>query len=112
MKFLFHTGSIKRGHYEHTVETGVEFLFHTGSIKRGQPMLFAAARLDKFLFHTGSIKSLSGWRSRHRIRGSFYSILVRLKALGCDKYFEKYSSFYSILVRLKGVPSTQSRSTR
>ena len=83
--------------------TSASFLFHTGSIKR--QMRDKTFELeDMFLFHTGSIKSAFGLQhNRDNKSLSFYSILVRLKAVRfCSlKTWHSQKSFYSILVRLK-----------
>ena len=59
----------------------------------------------KFLFHTGSIKSCDPTMSHWLKIISFYSILVRLKDSGIEKWRVNVDiSFYSILVRLKAEP--------
>ena len=61
------------------MEDKVGFRFHTGSIKRKIIVFLCVFHLTLFRFHTGSIKSDRFRRFRRVARGSFDSILVRLK---------------------------------
>ena len=78
-KFLFHTGSIKSV-YSIIASPHNKFLFHTGSIK-SSTLIYSDSVPYEFLFHTGSIKSLRVPTPSRAVKKGFYSILVRLKVV-------------------------------
>ena len=124
--FLFQTGAIKRAlsqpkpiiytlsFYSKLVRLKVKklssedrlwlsFLFQTGAIKSDTEMQELSEKWARFLFQTGAIKRRSCLRNcRCMLRKSFYSKLVRLKAINNGgTWTAQGASFYSKLVRLK-----------